>query len=995
MPDRPAEDKRLLREIHPELSPIFVRVHTRVVNEKPRKNGEGKLPDKWAHFALVFDCETTTDIRQDLNFLWWRFCELKERRYICQQEGLVYADSLDAKSIQLIYRFAHHKPAEVEDGCPKDILVQSRTEFVDGEFWQAIQAGAVIVCFNAPFDLSRLALGYREAQSKNTGWSMVLWTRKGGADVFRPKLRIKPKDSRSAFISLAGGDPGNHVVYRGRFLDLSVLGWALRNRHMDLNGFLRSFGLKPKMDHEPTGRVTKNELKYGRTDVERTVELLNAMKSEYDGFPLSLSPERAFSAASITKAFLEEMGIKQPSKKFDLPDKTLGKCMQAYYGGRSEIRIRHQEVPVVVCDTTSEYPSVAGLLGLWPLLTAASLEVVNYTKEARSALNHTSVENVLKPSKWRDLAFFALVDPSNDLLPVRTLYGETGNTNIGLNPLTSKEPIWYAGPDLAASKLATGRAPRIRKAIRFIPQGLQAGMKATTIGTRTIDPAKDDFFRVVIEERKKLPDSHPHYLLLKIIANALYGIFAEINKYEYGKNSAKQLDIFSGEINRQQPTFVVERPGKFQFPPAAALITAGGRLMLALLERMVKDLDGTYLLTDTDSMLFVASKSGGLVPCPGGEHKLANGTAAIKAITWKQVREICARLNRLNPYDPTVIADILKIEDCNFDRHGNLRQLCGLAVSAKRYVVYAGKKNKIEIIKPSEHSLGIVYVPDKRTRYKPKDCKDQKTDYARWIAEAWERILEHHFKNTENPENALVSHKLWFDNLPAIMRVRITTPNVLKALRKRDPGAAKPYNFAHSPILTQPIPGCTLVAPASKHPQEWLTRDYTEIHTGRTVKLSEKYNGHTLTPQTLSTVLWRHYLHPEDKSLAPDGELCNAYTRGLLQRRPIKALLPFVLIGKEIERRGQEGEEISILENAGPIQYSQRQTLKTRPCVPELMKRLNRFSLSQLERSGLTRDTIIRARRGERVHPSTCTQLAEIVQELEHSAVNAPAPERA
>jgi len=96
------------------------------------------------------------------------------------------------------------------------------------------------------------------------------------------------------------------------------------------------------------------------------------------------------------------------------------------------------------------------------------------------------------------------------------------------------------------------------------------------------------------------------------------GFFAEINKYEYGKNNAKHLNIFSGEIKCHQPTFVVERPGKFQFPPAAALITAGGRLMLALLERMVKDLGGTYLLTDTDSMLFVASERGGLVPCPAG-----------------------------------------------------------------------------------------------------------------------------------------------------------------------------------------------------------------------------------------------------------------------------------------------------------------------------------------------------------------------------------------
>jgi DNA polymerase elongation subunit (family B) len=124
---------------------------------------------------------------------------------------------------------------------------------------------------------------------------------------------------------------------------------------------------------------------------------------------------------------------------------------------------------------------------------------------------------------------------------------------------------------------------------------------------------------------------------LKIIANALYGIFAELNKDEYGKNRAKRLDVFSGEHKFEQSTLMVERPGKFQFPPAAALITAGGRLMLSLLERMVKDRGGTYLLTDTDSMLFVASKGGGLVPCHGGLHKLADGTPAIKAITWKQV----------------------------------------------------------------------------------------------------------------------------------------------------------------------------------------------------------------------------------------------------------------------------------------------------------------------------------------------------------------------
>jgi hypothetical protein len=248
---------------------------------------------------------------------------------------------------------------------------------------------------------------------------MVLWKHKGKQDKLKPRLRIKPKDSRSAFISLAGGDPNNRVVYRGRFLDLSVLGWALRNEHKTLEGFLESFGLKGKMEHEPTGLVTEEELEYGRTDVERTLELLNAMKREYDGFALDLPPERAMSAASITKAFLDKMRIKQPEDKFKLPDHIQGKCMQAYYGGRSEVRIRHTEMPVVVCDTTSEYPSVAALLRLWPMLTAAKIDVVDCTKEARKVLNRASLEELLKPSLWMDLGFFALVKPNRDVLPVR------------------------------------------------------------------------------------------------------------------------------------------------------------------------------------------------------------------------------------------------------------------------------------------------------------------------------------------------------------------------------------------------------------------------------------------------------------------------------------------------------------------------------------------------------------------------------------------------
>jgi len=147
--------------ITPEPAPVFVRVHTRVKNEKARPEAVWKQPRKWANFALVFDCETTTDLNQNLTFLWWRFCELKDGVYVSQQEGVVYGDDLDKEAVGLIREHAASEKADVEEGCPETIRVQSRTQFVNREFWKAIRLGAVIVCFNAPFDLSRLGLEYR------------------------------------------------------------------------------------------------------------------------------------------------------------------------------------------------------------------------------------------------------------------------------------------------------------------------------------------------------------------------------------------------------------------------------------------------------------------------------------------------------------------------------------------------------------------------------------------------------------------------------------------------------------------------------------------------------------------------------------------------------------------------------------------------------------------------------------------------------------------
>ena len=64
-----------------------------------------------------------------------------------------------------------------------------------------------------------------------------------------------------------------------------------------------------------------------------------------------------------------------------------------------------------------------------------------------------------------------------------------------------------------------------------------------------------------------------------------------------------------------------EYPGEYCFPPLASLITAAARLMLALLERCVTDLGGTYAMEDTDSMAIVANAARRPNRMPGGPDR--------------------------------------------------------------------------------------------------------------------------------------------------------------------------------------------------------------------------------------------------------------------------------------------------------------------------------------------------------------------------------------
>jgi hypothetical protein len=647
------------------------------------------------------------------------------------------------------------------------------------------------------------------------------------------------------------------------------------------------------------------------------------------------------------------MGVVPPAQKFQLDEQTKGICMQSYYGGRAEIRIRHTPVPVVYTDFTSQYPTVNTLLGLWSLLIAEKVRVRDVTQEVQALLQSLTVDRLLDQRTWPKLAFFALVQPDGDILPVRTVYGDgqSGNqTNIGLNPLTSDKPIWFVGPDIVGSTLLKGRPPKILRAIRIEPVGIQREMKSVVLGTGSIDPYRDDFFRKVIEERKGKQKTDPLYYFLKILANAgCYGIYAEVNKLQVGKNDAKKIGIFSGDLSGTERTCVMEVPGPWYFPPVASLITAGGRLLLAMLERMVADAGGTYLMCDTDSMAIVSSEKGGFVRCEGGTHRTSDRADAIKALPWKQVRQIVDRFKNLNPYDSKIVpGSVLNIvEELNYDSEGRQRELSGYGISAKRYGLYTRDDSGFRLIKVSEHGLGLYY--------RPKEGRDSECEVAVWVKEGWEWMLNQVLGlQSRVPE--------WFQ-VPVMRRIAISTPNVMKALRKLDRDKSRPYNFALSPVLVNlsalPI---TLLGPFEKESSRWMTMPHVNIHDGTTHTL-----GNPTLPvlvQTFEMVFHQYHRHLESKSVASDGTPCKADSAGLLKRYPVTAT-GFHLIGKETERGWEQSEDISTL-MPSLVRYGVNSGMADEP----LRSRLLQIPLAFLEgETGLSRHTILRARRGQPVHP--------------------------
>jgi hypothetical protein len=979
---------------------LYFRAHTIPVKlkEERRTGRRAKEPKR----ALIFRSATAADERQDLLFGAYICAELKGPEWAAKEIGLFCRDGHlgELRGLQRFVKDSAYEMGTIE-------------QFRRRVFLKYLKAGALIVAYNAPFEISRIAIKRNKSRKRRRAFSFYFRmfrdkkTGKMRPSGYEPGLSIESLDASKAIYRLIKYKFHDKDAEREEeqetsnvhVIDLKTLAAALTGEVYTFASACDIFGAPASGARKARPRVTKPVIERLLRDVTAELELLNRLREELGRHPVDMAPERAYSSATLAKGYFSAMGIKPPEKKFKIPDRINGIAMQAFVAGRAECTIRRTPVPVTYLDFHAQFPAVSKLLDCREILCAKSLEFADFTAGARQLLEHVKPDDCYRPAFWKQLRWFALVEPNDDVLPMRAKFGqrEDSDPTLAWNLLTSGQPIWVTGLDAVAAKLMTEKPLKILRAIKVIPHGVQSGLVPVRLyGQLQVDPRRDDLAVKLVELRASLKTKNPELAGgLKVAANsAAFGILCQMNVKDL--DSPSPLRIFSGEANYLTPLDRIwEEPAEFYCPVLASLVTGGSHLLCAMLERMVRDMRGQIAAMDTDSAMIVSTKDGGMVPCAGGPHRLANyqarsGNTAIRALSFAEVDSIRERFEPLNPWRKTLKTPFLKLEKENFDSNGERHQLYAYCISAKLYCLYNLDGGKLLVRKPSGHGLGFLQAPYTIADWERKTGRPWNEDLSPWVFEAWHFILSRELGLPHKPPT-------WLKQ-PAVMRVPITTPQVWERLGifKDD---LRPFT-----VVTVPFPKKELgllwkgyfIMPHTDKLNDLHGRTMVNIVSGETFHIYDENSSTLPKPpgwlslKTMQDEINHTLSRAESKFCTPDGGVCTSKTIGLLARRHILAD-EFHFIGKEASTRWASGVDLSMLAEAGDLDPADEISREYERVVdPKYLNQIRteakQFSNKLLSRqSGVARSAIMNFKKGRNtIKPRTLRKLTKAIRDLQN-----------
>jgi len=536
---------------------------------------------------------------------------------------LFHDENLDSKKVDVIRQVTD--TLQKEKDC--SITILSKDEFVTKVFYPYVyEARAKCVSFDLSYELSRLAASWGTARKIQDAFSIKLVD----DNPRLPAIKIKSINNDAAFIQFATPlrtksekkKIPTHKVYRGYFLDLKTLGYAMSNESFNgIDKVAKTFGVSVNFKNKKG--ITKDAI---RNNVEKSLTIhklycaiISVLENTFLVKPFHAN--KLYSPASIGKLYLEKLNIKPLLENNpEFPKEILGNLMSAYYGGRVETRIRKTPVPVTYLDCTSTYPTLFSLMGMYQFLIAEKIETSDTTQRTQKFIDGVTLQDISQKETWKQLATICKVIPDGKMIvPIRCGYGSEKTQNIGVNYLksTDETSLWYTVSDLIASKLLTGHTPIIEKATTFTPVGIQQNIpdeKIDIFKGATVNPREENFIEQLIEKRLEMKQSSVDCDVDKIIQNAIkiiantasYGIHIQMNT----ENSEKQNEpVTVYGINEpfsvdQNSLARKEVPAKHFNPILGVFLPASARLVLATAESIVAShRDGYVAYMDTDSIM--------------------------------------------------------------------------------------------------------------------------------------------------------------------------------------------------------------------------------------------------------------------------------------------------------------------------------------------------------------------------------------------------------
>src|SRR5438876_2257293 len=981
---------------------LYFRAHTVPLKSQVESWAAGHVTEP--EQALIFHCVPTADEKQDPLFGAYICAQLENGNYVAREIGLFCREG-HPEELRIFNRFV--KDSAYDFGT----LEQFRRRI----FLKYLKAGALIVAYDAPFEIIRIEIKCTKSLKHRRAFSFYFrlfkdkQTGKLRPSPYDPGLSIESLDASKAIYRLIKYKFHEKDVEREeeqpsnvQILDLKTLTAVLIGEAHTFSSACEIFGVPASRTRKVRQRVTKRAIESVLRAVVGELELLNRLRDELQHHPLNVAPERCYSPATLSKPCFSEMGVKPPQEKFRIPDTINGKAAHAFFAGRAECTIRQTPVPVSYLDFHSQFPSISKLLNCKEILCAESLEFTDFTNGAREMTERVTLDDCFGPEFWKELRWFALVEPCNDVVPMRAKFGtrEDSDPTLGWNFLLSKQPVWVTGQDVIAAKVITGKPLKILRAIQVIPHGVQPGLMPVKLYDQLeVDPLRDDLAIKLIELRRAMRAKSPELATgLKVAANsAAFGLLCQLNVKDL--ESPSPLQVFSGEANYPTlPVKVWEQPAEFFCPVIASFVTGGSHLLCAMLERSVRDMGGHIAAMDTDSAMIVSTKDGGLVPCTGGPHRLEkfqmpSGHAAVEALSYAAVDQIRDRFEAINPWRNRLKVPFLKLEEENFALDGERHQLYAYCISAKLYCLFNLDGNKLLVRKPSGHGLGFLQAPYSIADWERRTGRKWKEDLPPWIFEAWHFMLSRELDLPHKPP-------AWLKQ-PAAMAVPISTPQVLERL-----GCFKDVLRPFT-VVTVPFPNKEInqlwtgyfIMPYTEKLDDLHGRPMVNVVSGGTFYIYDKSSSTSrkssgwLSLRTMEDEINHLLSRAESKFCTPNGSTCTSKTIGLLVRRHIVAG-EFHYVGKEASTRWAGGPDLSMMTEAGVLEptddtFREYERVVDAKYLEQIRAEAKEFSTKRLSRQSRLAECAIRSFKNGKntIRPRSLRKLVRAIHDLQNKNV--------